>query len=399
MATHASPAQKRFAAIVGISALALIVGLGLASYAQVFTDATVVYLDAGRSGLLLDRGADVRINGVSVGQVRGVHQYGHGARIDLALRPSVARTLPADVTADIDGTSIFGPKRVDLRVADSTGPRLAAGDVIRARHVTTEVDTLLGELDSTLEVLQPQQLNGILTQSAEALRGRGATIGGLIQQADGYLAALTPHLPAVRSDLASAAEVLSTYRRAAPDLLRVLRNTTYTSSTLAQREGALHSALVDWAGTSDRARGLTAMLEYPLELAITTLRPVGSLLAEYSPELTCLVKGLNKAREGAVITSSNVPAIQMRVKLLPSQRPYRYPQDLPIRVKGLGPSCYELPYGHGTESHPSPRYAFDDGSHAYGDRSDTPTPGSPPVSLYQALFGPAARAVSPGLGR
>lgn len=392
MRTLPSAARSRVYGLTGIIVVGLIVAFGVASYLQVFTPVVTVSLESDRSGLLMDRGGEVRLHGVRVGEVRSVRPVPEGgAELELAIDADQAGSIPENVTAEIRASTVFGPKSVLLvEPPRPSTSHIEAGDVLRTRRMTVEINDVFATLNDVLLTVEPAKLNASLGAVATSLRGRGQEMGEYVEQLNAYLEDFNPYLPTLDRDLASGADVLGTYRAAAPDLLELTRNATRTSRTLTETQVALDAVLLDFTRTSLRARDFVDRAEEPMMLLLNHLRPVTRLLAEYSPEYTCGIQAMNKARIGAeMATAGQVSSLQMKVAILPAQKHYVYPRDLPKIVTGLGPDCYQLPTVTKAEQ-PSPRYIFADGTTVFDGRSDAVEVGNPPVELYTALFGEAA---------
>ena len=89
---------QQLSGLVFLAVIAGLVGLTVALYQKAFTDVTTVYLEADRAGNQLSRGADVKLRGLIVGEVRDIDSSGDGARLTLALdrkRPARSRPTPA----------------------------------------------------------------------------------------------------------------------------------------------------------------------------------------------------------------------------------------------------------------------------------------------------------------
>ncbi|WP_330254125.1 MlaD family protein [Nocardia sp. NBC_00565] len=103
-----------------------------------------VRLQSDRSGLVMERGAKVKLRGAEVGQVGAVDVDAAGhASLQLKLSGDAVRRIPANIRAEIKPTTIFGAKYVSL--VDPENPstaRISAGAVLRAENVTTEVNTV-----------------------------------------------------------------------------------------------------------------------------------------------------------------------------------------------------------------------------------------------------------------
>jgi len=388
-----SAGHRRLYGAIGLLLVATIVATGLASYEQKFIPVVLVTLEADRSGLLTEPGGDVRLHGVPVGQIRSIAPDGeNGAVLRLALDPASVHLIPGDATATIAPNTVFGPKSVLLDVpAGPVSRPVEAGDVLRTKQVATEVNDVFQALQNVLTSVQPGKLNATLGAMAEALDGRGSELGAYVGRLNSYLDKFEPALPDLRADLSASADVLDTYSKVAPDLLNLADHASVTSKTLTDTQATLHAVLLDFTRTAGNGQEFLDRAGEPLLAAVNALQPTTALLAEYAPEFTCTIDGLNEARKRVNrVMGNQMPAIQGSVAFKPGQQGYAYPGDLPKLVTGLGPDCYQLPFVSSDEI-PSPRYVFGDGTKAYSGGTDAVTAGSPPVSLFEELFGVGGR--------
>src|SRR5213595_3548410 len=94
--------RRRPYELYGLGLLAAVVALVVLSvllFRQVFSDSVPVSMHISRAGLQLLPGSDVKLRGIIVGDVKAITSNGHGAEIDMALKPSMARRIPANVSA------------------------------------------------------------------------------------------------------------------------------------------------------------------------------------------------------------------------------------------------------------------------------------------------------------
>jgi phospholipid/cholesterol/gamma-HCH transport system substrate-binding protein len=383
-----SVGPRRAYGLAGILLASTLAALLVATYQQVFTPTVEVRLEADRSGLLMDPGADVRVDGVPVGKVRAVTpSRGGGAVLELALDPGTVHIIPSGVDAEIQRSTAFGAKHVALRAPEGpVAQPIRSGETIRVAHVTAEINDVFASLQALLTRIDPAQLNSTLTAVATALEGRGDALGESSARLGVYLSQLNRSLGAIRTDLATADDVLDTYADIAPDVLRIAEHATTTGLTLTQNEAALHAMLLDVTRTAANGQEFLARVGDPLIDSMALLRPVLRLLETFAPVLTCTVQGLNEDRRRAEATiGNNVPAIQALSGFLPAHTPYRYPRDLPkVGLPGNGPDCHGLPY-IGEARIPQPHLEFDDGQEAFTDTGNQVTFGAP--TLYEQLFG------------
>ncbi len=246
--------RLRLYGVVFIAVLALLLSLSVAVYQQVFTPAVRIKLEAGSLGNQFAPGADVKLRGLLVGEVRGVRADGKKATLDIALKPEYVADIPSDVQARLLPKTLFGEKYVDMvapaHSASSSVRPIRAGDVITQdrTRVGIELQQLMNDLLPLLRTVQPGRLNATLSAFATALEGRGDRIGDNLTRVEAYLHRLDPHLPSLTEDFARLADVAEVYGDAAPDLMDILRNTITTSRTLVEQRDRIASALTTTAG-------------------------------------------------------------------------------------------------------------------------------------------------------
>lgn len=373
------------AGVAFLTVIAMLVWLSISLYNKAFDSTTTVTVKADRAGLQLPKFGDVRIHGVLVGRVDKIDQDGEQAVITLKLKPDAARTIPSNISVQILPTTLFGQKFVSLvRPQGAAARPLRDGDVIPSDRVETNVELsqVLADLFPLLRAVRPQDLNRTLSALATALDGRGEQIGRTMDQLGTYVGAIGEHLPTLRQDLISLAEVADAYDVAAPDLLDVLDNVTVTSKTVTEKKRDLDTFFSDLTGLANTATRVLGTNEQNLIRMGQVTAPVIGLLAKYSPEFPCLIRGaanyepiLSKTFEGDVVKQYiEIGAPQYRVY---DER------DLPTYGEvGHGPWCAGLP----KFTVPGKKYTFDQGTDQdeKGGYLPFPIPGVPnpnPVSL------------------
>ena len=285
------------AGLAFLTTIAMLIGLSIAIYQKAFDRVTTVTIHADRAGLQLARFGDVRLNGALVGQVRKVGEDGKQAVITVALQPDEARQIPENVSVQILPTTLFGQKFIALVPPSSPSDRpLADGAVIPASRVETNVELskILANLFPLLRSVQPADLNATLNALATALGGRGEQLGETMDELDAYLAKIRVHLPTLREDLVRLADVADTYDAAAPDLLGVLRDVTVTSHTVVDRRQQLGTFFSDLGGLADTSTRILRDNQVHLIRVGQVTEPMLRLLAVYSPEFPCLLKGAHR---------------------------------------------------------------------------------------------------------
>jgi virulence factor Mce-like protein len=287
--------QQRLLGIAFLTVLAVLVGLTVALYQKAFTPVVHVTLEADRIGNQLSKGADVKVRGLLVGEVRRVTSTGDGARLDLALQPEQAALLPRDVTAQLLPKTLFGEKLVQLDLPAAVGPvGLRDGDRIAQDRSSTalETETAVNDLLPVLQALRPQELSLTLNALSAALRDRGDQVGANLERTAAYLAHLNPALPTLQQDLAGLADLASTSADAAPALLQVLDNLSFSSRSLVDQQPRLDAVLTSGSGFAASAREVVAANEQRLVRLASSSLPVLNAYAAQAAGYPCLLKSL-----------------------------------------------------------------------------------------------------------
>ncbi|WP_436842979.1 MCE family protein [Streptomyces collinus] len=393
MRTHRT--RLRLYGIAFLTVLALLLSLAVAVYQQAFTSVVPVTLEADTLGNQLDPRADVKLRGLLVGEVRAVHADGTKATLDIALKPQYVSYIPSDVHARLLPKTLFGEKYVDLVApAGAVQPArpIRAGDVITQDRtkVGIEVQQLMNDLLPLLRTVRPGELNATLSAFATALEGRGDRIGGNLTRVEGYLRRLNPHLPSLKEDITRFADVAEVYGDAAPDLMRILRNTVTTSRTITEKKDQLASALRATATVAGTANDFLSENGDRLITLGRISRPTLELFARYSPEYPCLFQGLVR-QEKASEDAFRGGEMRITLEVVRPQGAYR-PGEEPVYGERSGPDCRGLPH----PQVPGPKPHLRDGTSAAGFGGAQP--GGAGVSATRAEQRAVGSLVAPVMG-
>ncbi|MEU0203978.1 MULTISPECIES: MCE family protein [unclassified Streptomyces] len=353
--------RLRLYGLTFLAVLALLLSLAVAVYRQAFTPVVRVTLEADTLGNQLEPRADVKLRGLLVGEVREVRADGAKATLGIALKPEYVPYIPADVHARLLPKTLFGEKYVDLVAPDRSPARpIRAGDVITQDRTKAgmEVQRLLNDLLPLLRTVKPGELNATLSAFATALEGRGDRIGDNLTRVEGYLRRLNPHLPSLKEDIARFADVAEVYGDAAPDLMRILRNTVTTSRTLVEKQDRLAAGLRTTATVAGTAEDFLDDNGDRLITLGRVSRPTLELFARYSPEYPCLLDGLVR-QERVSEEAFRGGAMRITLEVVRPQGAYR-PGEEPRYADRSGPDCRGLPH----PPVPAPKPKLDDGTSA-----------------------------------
>ncbi|MDT5091412.1 MAG: phospholipid/cholesterol/gamma-HCH transport system substrate-binding protein, partial [Mycobacterium sp.] len=285
------------------------------------------------------------------GRVSQVGAAKNGASLKLEIDPDQVRYIPANVEAQIDVTTAFGAKFVELVYpTNPSNERLAAGAVLHSKNVSTEVNTVFENVVELLKMIDPAKLNSVLTAVADAVRGQGERMGQATTDLNEVLTALNDRSELIRQDWRSFKRFNDTYAAAAQDILTVLDAASTTSTTIVNHSTSLDSLLLNVIGFSKAGTNLLATSKDNLVASVNVLEPTTNLLLKYNPEYTCLLQGatwyLNNGGY-SVWGGADGRTTQLDVALLLGNDPYAYPDNLPIVAAKGGPGgkpgCGSLP--------------------------------------------------------
>jgi virulence factor Mce-like protein len=336
--------------LVFVLVAVLFVALTVGIYRKVFTPEVAVTLNTDRAGTQLRAGADVKVRGVRVGEVRSIEPSATGATIDLALEPAEVAQVPANVSARLVPKTLFGERFVDLVAPEGAGAAparpIAAGDVIpqdRGR-ASIETDKVLDNLLPTLQAVQPAQLATTLNAMSQALRGQGEPLGHTLVSLDKYLERFNPVIPDLVTDLDRLPPVADTYAQAAPHLFGGLADLTTTSQTLVDKRPELERLFSSVTGASDDlTEFLTHNEENLVDLAASS-NPALEVLAKYAPEYPCLfrqvVEGIPRGEKAFGKGSAHPEQQRITIEVSASRGKYLPGVDTPRYQDTRGPRCY-----------------------------------------------------------
>lgn len=397
--------------LILITAIAALMSLCSALFAGSFKSYSSVALISNRSGLVMESGAKVKMRGIEVGRVGSISAGGGAVRLSLELFPSQMKNIPANVEGEIKATTVFGAKYVELIAPDHPSPQhIAAGAVLHARNVSTEVNTVFQNLVGVLQQVDVAKLNATLSALADGVQGQGPRIGEATTASNQVLAAINPRMGTLARDFRSFKGFSDAYGAAARDILATLDAASTTSTTVTNHAADLSALLLNTTGFADTAVDVLAPNRGNLIKAINNLAPTTDLLMKYNPEITCTLVGtrnLIQADDGGyyVYGGGNGYSIILDVGLDFGDDNYHYPENLPIVAAKGGPGgkpgCGSLPdpyknypvrylvtntgWGTGLDVRPNPGL----GHPCYADYAPVSRGIPAPASVRQCLPGPA----------
>ena len=177
---------------------------------------------------MLEKGDDVRVAGVSVGEVKKVEHYERNhALVTFRVKADVPLTTAS--RAEIRFLNLVGDRYLALEEgADAKAERLEDGDRLPIDQTSPALDltTLFNGFKPLFQALGPEQVNELTMNLIQVLQGEGGTIGGLLE----HTASLTNTLAdrdqligQVIDNLGTTLETVSSRREQLSDLVVELK--------------------------------------------------------------------------------------------------------------------------------------------------------------------------------
>lgn len=357
-------------AAIGLVTIVAVAGtcvVSVALFSGWFTTTETISMRVQRAGLLTAAGSDVKLYGKVIGRVSSLDYDGDDAVVTMQIQPDAMSEIPADVTAAVTPTTLFGRKFIALVPpaggANAVGA-IRPGTQIDATRTSVEVNDVLSDLLDVLESVDIDKVNESLNAVSTGLQGNGEALGELIVDLNRYLTEFNGQLPALERDIPKFAETSSILADSSPALLRTLENIPTTSKTLVDKRTQLNAFLLSFTQFGNSGNDLLGRSARPLVLAADGLAPVTKVLADYSPIYPCFFTALDQNRRYLVRGLGGArPGLNAQGTILAGDPPYQYPKNLPRISADNAPSCYGSV--NGRTPVPPGHVNFDDGSDAY----------------------------------
>jgi phospholipid/cholesterol/gamma-HCH transport system substrate-binding protein len=368
----------RIAGVVVFLIAALVLLFVYRQYSGYYVDKTKLTMLSDRAGLVMDPGSKVTYNGVQIGRVADIDEIQKdgkpAAKFTLDVYPKYLHLIPANVDAKIVATTVFGEKYVSMTAPENPLPqRITPKNVIDARSVTTEVNTLFETITSIAEKVDPVKVNLTLSAAAQALSGLGEKFGQSIINGSAALDEVNPRMPIIRHDIQQLAKLGDTFADASPDLFDFLNNAATTAHTVHAQEKDLDQALLAATGFGATGAEIFNKGGPYFARAAKDLVPTAQVLDTYSPELYCTFRnlhdvepkvaaftspyslrseteifsglGLALSLPGLGITAATMGLSALTGLIGGAPNPYIYPENLP-RINAHGgpggaPGCWQ----------------------------------------------------------
>jgi len=162
----------------------LVTGLLAAIMGNVGFGAGTTYQAVFSTASMLQKGDDVRVAGVSVGEVKKVEHHDRTQAL-VTFRVQADLPLTTASTAEIRFLNLVGDRYLALEQgSDKDAATLRSGATIPIQRTRPALDltTLFNGFQPLFQALNPQQINDLSLNLVQVLQGEGGTVQGLLQK-------------------------------------------------------------------------------------------------------------------------------------------------------------------------------------------------------------------------
>jgi len=274
----------------------------------------------------LSKTADVRISGVTVGQVIKIEAKGLNSVATIEMDPEYA-PIPQDTRAILRSKTLLGETFVGLTPGSKGAPKVADGGELPQKNIgyRQPLDRLLASFDPKTR----RNLQQMLIGTSQTLDGRGGQLNSAFGDLDPATAALAKLVTIlddqsgkVRDLVRHSATVLDTVSSSDSDLAGFVSNGNAVLATTAARNRALTATVRSLPALTNQLRSTMRSLDETAGLAKPTLdalRPAAKhgpealrKLAALAPRATRLFRDFNRlvptAREALPATAKIIDA-------------------------------------------------------------------------------------------
>jgi phospholipid/cholesterol/gamma-HCH transport system substrate-binding protein len=258
--------------------------------------ATIVGVDTGDRYQLVARFSDVaglhggdpvKLAGVGVGRVSGIHVEGGEAVVRFEVDEDVR--LPVDSTVAVRWRNLIGQRYLWLSPG-TADEELADEDTVDDAQDVVDLGQLVNQLAPLAQAVSPDQVNRILTTLLEAFDGNEATFDGLVSDLDAVLAALAQRDGTIEQLIDDYAAITGAVASRDAQIDQMVQNLLAIASTFSENDALLDRALVELGATSESldrllstgAADLGDALDHLAVLTRTAAANVGELEAAFA---------------------------------------------------------------------------------------------------------------------
>ncbi|MGZ6797335.1 MAG: MCE family protein [Nocardioidaceae bacterium] len=228
------------------------------------------------------QGAEVSYRGVTVGQVSKMQLTRHGVNVVLDIQNG-SGGIPARTRAVVANRSAVGEQYVDLEPTTNTGPYLQNGSQIPTAMTETPISSskLLVDLDNTVNSVNKQSLQTVVSEMGKAFGGTGPALGKMIDTSDRFITAANANFGTTTALLHDGNKVLTTQMDKESAIRAFSRNLSLVSDTLAASDGDLRRVIENGSATANQLRSFLDKNKVDLGELINNLVTTGEITQKH----------------------------------------------------------------------------------------------------------------------
>ncbi|MDQ1375767.1 MAG: phospholipid/cholesterol/gamma-HCH transport system substrate-binding protein [Actinomycetota bacterium] len=238
--------------------------------------------------------SDVKIHGVNIGRVAGVHLENGRALVRLEIDSS--EKVPVDARAIIRPKTLFGEKFVDIDpgAKEGSGPFLRNNDTIKHTLGGFELEKILSELYPILKVVKPEELTTVIHTLAAGGDQLGPTVNRTLVNFEAVANVQARHAADTQQFLDDLAKLSGELADKSDDLVAAAKDLNSALPTLNQRGDELATFLDQAARLSGDVADVLEANKPFLQEAVTEGGKTLQLLDDNKARIGPLVKGLRE---------------------------------------------------------------------------------------------------------
>ena len=278
------PLAERNRIAVGIIGTLILVGLVMAAFSydklpfvKRTTERSAYFAEAGG----IKPGSQVRVSGVSVGQVTGAHLEGTKVRVDFTVRDGVE--LGDRTEAAIKTETVLGTKMLELT---SIGDGQLNGPIpLQRTRSPYDLPTALGELTTTISGLDTTQLSTALTTIADTFRDTPPNLKLALDGVSRFSATLNTRDAKLRALLADANTVTGVLAKRSDQIAKLVVNADALLAELISQRDSVDALMTNIATAAHQISGVVADNRDGIKPALDKLNGVLGILDNRKQEL------------------------------------------------------------------------------------------------------------------
>jgi phospholipid/cholesterol/gamma-HCH transport system substrate-binding protein len=293
--------------------------------------------------------ANVTYRGTQIGKVTEVSPTENGA--EATLRIESRYKIPINAVPNVHSVSAIGEQYLDLVSDGNPGRYYENGQTITQEgKVPSEVGPALDSANQGLAVLPKEKIDGLLTETANAVGGLGPALQRLVDSTTNIAQGFKDNLPQVNDIIAHAPPILDSQVNSGDNIERWAHNLNVIASQSAAQDAALRSGLQQAAPTLDQTSELFSGVRDALPQTLANLSVVIDMLKRYhkglEQTLVILPQGAAVAQAGTLF--DNVGQLPLALSInqpppcfsgfLPASE-WRSPADTSMRPLPSGTYC------------------------------------------------------------